>query len=202
MNWLLLGILLLFQSCYSIRGSDIPKTSSPVEICQSIQGESDIMKELRVIRENHEAIMVLLDEENPWRHEEEIHQLAQEIQESASRVRTVTRDEWTQEKWDYELFWRIKGKQLTGNVPAPVILQSAQIEKVFYMGQEREDLMASMILEENGRDFSLSFLRKASALEWCDLRHSLFIVIRIRFSQLGITRSRQVGLSYLKRRTE
>lgn len=190
MNFFILIICLCFLSYGCVQ----PKTESNVTFlmdpteynilqshCEEINSQGDILSLLQEIKLDVQKVLRLL--KSPGKStRSQLSYLAEQIEVKSFKIQTLSKVEWSTEKWNHEIIWKIDEKDFgkwADRLRESFIFGEAQIESIYFMGLKRDDLKGKMTFEYSDSGVLVKFKSLGSALELCQLQKTLIIVLDI-----------------------
>ena len=174
--------------------------------CRAIAKQGNILTLLSEIKSDTRTIFQLLESSNPNDFKDRIILLADGISEKSKKVIRLAPPEWTVEQWDYEINWEITRDDLIGFLGTPFKKRSKiidyQLDSVFFMGEERNDLKDKVFLVQDKESLKISYKNLASSLDFCQLKESLTLLLKVRFKNLKKINSRFFNLTVDNDHTE
>jgi hypothetical protein len=155
--------------------------------CMEMESHGDIMVLFKDISRHTSSILKAL--ENPTSKSQQlIHALAIQINNKSKLVSELSKTEWTTEKWDHEVVWRIDEadfkKTFGTHFQGGFEILNSSIKDVYFMGEQRDDLKDRLEIVKEGNLVLIKYKSKASSLEICQLEKTLIIVSEIKFRNI------------------
>lgn len=170
----ILSIGILFTGCVKAKmHQEIKVTSSRIEKenlaeeCKAINAVGDIQKLFSVIHKDTRYVLKLLDSKKPELNTELVQEVASRVKENSDLVMTLAQDEWNSPLLLSEIRWELKTSK------------KALVKKVFFRGEERDDLINLVGLEQSGNSLEVRYQNEATLLEYCQLNQTLVILVEV-----------------------
>jgi hypothetical protein len=174
------------QDQIQFSGHDLESINSE---CELIKNEGSILDLIKVIKMNHKKVMTLLERNDPSLEIDKIKELALSSKESGEKIRSLIRSDWSKGKWNQEISWSIHKSDFSpttgAHIPQGFKMLDAEIDSIYFMGEEREDLRGQISFELVNGVVRVKFSTLASSLDVCELQRSLVIVTAIKFRSLN-----------------
>lgn len=197
-----LMLLLIFAGCLRTKPqqSISPKVSASAlenihHACEEIKSTGDLVKLLTLIDKDMQNLMHVLNRENLGAPEEhEATELADEIQKNSALVKKLSQENWSNPEVGNEINWEISNADFP-LLPGEVRITDAKVHKIYFMGEEREDLLSKVTIDPTANRLKVSFEQDATILEFCQLNKTLMVVVEVKYRNLWKTRSKFFGLN-------
>ena len=151
--------------------------------CEEINSHGDILKLLQEIKIDVQEVLSLM--ENPGKvTRNQISHLAEEIARKSQKVRSLSKSEWTTQRWDHEIVWRIDDQDFRNNFS----LIEANLESIYFMGQERNDLTGKVKIIQERKLALVKYRSLGSSLEICQLQKTLILLMNVYVGNLNYKR--------------
>jgi hypothetical protein len=165
--------------------------------CEEMNLQGDILSLLQGIKLDVQEVLLLL--KSPGKSTRiQLSNLAEQIEIKSFKIQSLSKVEWTTEKWNHEIVWKIDkedfemwAERFRGNF----IVREAQIESIYFMGLKRDDLIEKVTIEYGDTGVLVKFKSLGSSLELCQLQKTLIIVSDIHFENARFKRHQLFSLN-------
>lgn len=165
------------QSTYSLAAGENLELSQK---CEEMYSKGDLMLLLETIKKNTDRIFYLLGQKNIIRNEPEISALADKVSFDTSKVKEISKPEWTNNKFERHISWRIDQSDFDVlNIQTGVRFSKVNLIGVYLTGNKRSDLEKNISFSKYKNRIEINYSSKASALELCQLEKTLMVVIEV-----------------------
>lgn len=159
--------------------------------CAEISSNGDILVLLNEIKKDTRKIFKLLGVPNPTESKEEITILADGIADKSQKVITLSKHEWTMDRWKHEIKWRID----EGDFKKRSQILDQKVDSIYFMGEQRDDLKDKIFILKNGNNLMISLKKPGSALEICQLQKTLNIIVEVKLKSIKSIKKRYFNLN-------
>ncbi|MGE3607946.1 MAG: hypothetical protein AB7I27_00060 [Bacteriovoracaceae bacterium] len=145
--------------------------------CEEIKAIGNMKNTLSKIDQDTQMVITLVDE-NPVDHVEQIEKLANRIKNNSEKVILLSNEKWNIPNVESKIFWNISQNDLSKFIPRPQ-LRSAKIKTVYYLGEERLDLLSFIQIKELEDKLKIIYHNNSTLLDFCQLNRTLMIVLEL-----------------------
>lgn len=163
--------------------------------CKQINNTGDIYDLLSDIRQDTGKIISIINEGSN-NQESKIQMLADEIKRNSALVTELSKTEWTTPNVRHEVTWSVS-KENFGKTSSNFYIKSSQVHKVFFLGEEREDLKKRIDVTPQGDKLFIKYMNSATMLEFCQLNETLMVVLEVKYIGLRYINTKYFNL-YVK----
>ncbi len=191
MNALLILGTLSFAGCYKTKSEsqlvfklDPKEKETLTKQCREMNSYGDIMQLLAEINAETKEVLRLLEAEDMRQNEARITELADSIDKKSYAVISLSREEWIERKWNFEAKWVINKqdfKDVLGTHINQFEITGVDLQKIFFHGEEREDLRDNVKVVEGDNEIRISYKNKGSSLELCQLNKTMMILLDVNY---------------------
>lgn len=195
MKALILLILLGFVGCVqpkSERNITFNMPQEDLEVlkkhCEEINSHGDILALLREIKNDTQKVLRIM--ENPdYESRSELTLLAEQISERSQKVSLLSRAEWTTERWEHEIAWRIDEEDFKKSIGTffrnGFAILDAKVDSIYLMGQLNKKILTHMSIEHQENLVVIKYKGIGSSLELCQLQKTLLVILDIHARSLN-----------------
>lgn len=165
-------------------------------ICSDMLLDGNILSLLQNIKTTTDHVLNLI-ESDPTHNRDKISKLANEITSDTEKVKSLSRPEWTETKYDHVLGWLIDDRDFNDSAETHLNqfkLIGAELINIYFMGQIRNDLKSKLLLNFDPSGIQIQFRNKTSAMDLCQLEKTLMIVVKVKSKRLFSKNSRYFNL--------
>lgn len=204
--------LLLVLTSVSLAGCYKTKTEKQVQFkmepedkktlmqqCEEMKSYGNIMQLLAEIKADKDEVLKLLEAEDMREHSEKISGLASDIHEKSEAIIALSKGEWVDPKWEFEVNWVIDNDDfkdvLGSHLKKTFEIKDTLIQKIFFNGQLRSDLMKNISLVEARNKVIVNYRNRGSSLELCQLHKTLMVLVNVKYRNITNRNNRYFNLT-------
>jgi hypothetical protein len=150
--------------------------------CEEINSHGDILLLLQEIKRDSKEVLQILEVPGKGARAE-LSELAARISENSRRISHLSKSEWTTERWQQEVVWRIDEEDFSKSIGTyfdnGFSILNASIESLYLMGLPRDDLNSKFSIEHEGNVVLVKYKSLGSSLELCQLQKTLIVILDV-----------------------
>lgn len=156
--------------------------------CKVINKSGDILNLLSEIKHETDDVFKLLEGDDILSSQNKVKELASSIDKKSKAVIFLSNTDWVSSIWNYEKVWEINNDDFNDTIGAHVkngfTITNSIIQKVYFMGEERSDLLDKIIMKREGNNIQISYKNIGSSLELCQLQKTLMILVEVSYRNI------------------
>jgi hypothetical protein len=205
LNVLLVMCCFTLTSCYKTKvvsqmdfDMDENEKETLMQQCDEMSSYGDVMQILHEIKSETNEVLQLLSTEDMRMNEKRVSALVDSINKKSYLVIALSRSEWVDQRWNFEAKWSIDKndfKDVLGVHVGQFKITKAQLQKVFFHGEQREDLLQNVSITEGDNQIVINYKNRGSSLELCQLHKTLMILVDVNYKNITNKNHRYFNLT-------